>query len=247
MPTTAQKMLLFGGEKYANSLVSKYGASVVWPLVDMRSGTSILSTPVGYEGVATGFDLQNTPGPIPSEGSAPYLDGVNDYGNPYTAALASLFDDGEGAFMIWVKMGAGTLTDGNFHYFLQMRKSDSSNALNIYKTNTNNIVAVNWIGSSTSVTRTITVASYNWFQVFVRWSATENKIQAGVNGIQSGADLVYHAWNDVITSNYCGFGASLNGGSPGLIHNGWIAYYTLWAGTVPTIADFAAMYNEVTG
>lgn len=255
---TARKSLLtLNSQSYGQWLIDAHGAVAVWQLTDMYDAT-ILALPdgAGLDGVATGFDIEvNTiPGPD-GKGNAPYLEGANDYGDPYTAALASLFDSDEGAVSIWCQMGPGVWTDGAIRNILELRNdaAPDDNRLAVYKFNVNNQIAALFRGAGTnSINAVISSTAYpGWFQVFMRWSASENSVGVGINGVllTSGA---HNDWSEGLAEGYCGFGARLTAGSPSLVHSGWLAWAAFWAGNtlsapLPTVADFLAMHNKAVG
>lgn len=249
MSTIARKWLLLNDTgTYANTLIDKYGATVVWPLVDMRSGTSILSTPAGYEGVATGFDLQNTPGPVSGEGNAPYLDGVIDSGDIYSAALASIFDASVGAMSIWCRVTSAEWTDARVETAIGFSDVTASNYITLRIHSSNNVFRTLYVGDGAAVLASSSGSNYtNWFQAFVRWDNPNNLLQFGLNGVQVGGDQDPTAWAGSLNANGALIGALNVGGGATFLWKGWLAYMTLWAGTAPSLTDFATMYTEVTG
>lgn len=237
-----------GGGGYAGTLINTYGASVVWPLVNMTSGTSILSNPAGYAGAATGFDLQNTPGPIPSEGSAPYLDGVNDDGQLYSAALASLFDGSVGAFSAWLKVtNVGVWSDSTVRSVVDFSSGAVNNWMHIRKSSSAGTLQFIFRGNNVAVSVSPAGLSYTgWFQVAMRWDNPNNVMQAVINGAQVGTDQDPTAWAAGLASDYALIGAQSTA-EVGIVNHwsGYMAYAALWTGTAPSVADFAAMYAEV--
>lgn len=186
---------VFGGglnaSTYAQYLVSR-GADEVWPLVDIASGTTIPAFVNGARnGTLTGWDLQNTPGPVPGS-LAPYLDGSNDKANIFTTSgsvgLKEVIDFNEISLFSWIKAAdAATWTSGvRWIWRLQWGASDhiaiastGSNAL-LFRRRQN--------GANKDITIS-SISSLNWMSVGLSISATSGEMKAYIDGAQAGSTL----------------------------------------------------------
>jgi len=214
---------------YAEILRDTYGASEIWPLVNISSGTTISAfINSARNGTLTGWDLQNTAGPVTGT-LAPYIDGTNDAGNILSASLTSIWSATEGGMLIWGNVSAWS---GAFRTALSFY--DGSSRAQIQKHNDNLIMRF-YAGSDFGQGALPTTGA--WHSYGIRWSNSENLIAYTIDGVQQDTDIGLSLPS---TIDLAGIGEIGNGT---LIWAGWLAYAAIWAGSAPSVADFLAMHN----
>lgn len=244
-PLTYGAATLGGGfATYAEQLVDDYGASEVWPLVDIASGTTITAhMSSDRDGTLSGFDLQNDAGPAGvSDSLLPYLDG-NDYGDIFTSSLASLFDSSAGGVFVIGKVPSAAWTDGAQRRIIQFSGS-SGNEIFVYKNTTSNQLVV-WYRTQSALeisaaNLTIDTSTTDYWSLALTWDVSNDESIVYWNGEQIHVAGASTAFAGAITAAYIG-ASSTSPGTPWIGNVGWP---TLWAGTVPakkTIADMHAI------
>jgi len=96
--------------------VLTYAPTAYWPL-DELTGVAVLDR--SGTGLPDGTNTGATVGqPGIGDGATSYLfDGLNDYVNVFSPALAAVFDGAEGSILAWVKVfNAGVWSDGQYRY-----------------------------------------------------------------------------------------------------------------------------------
>src|SRR5512133_1593966 len=93
--------LMGGSTPYWQRIMTVFGSSVVaaCPMNEASETAALDKSGHSYNGVYTGVDLANTPGPY-GTGSAP-LFGAGDVVNAYSAGLAGAFNGAEGTLITW--------------------------------------------------------------------------------------------------------------------------------------------------
>lgn len=231
-----------GGQipSYSSILINDFGASEVWPLVDIDSGTTVFAkVSSARNGTLQGLDLQNADGPVPGT-LAPYFDGVNDYVNIITASLQSIFDLDKGAVFGWSKAsGSGIWTDGSGRFIMSLQY-DGVNYFRVAKSTSNNTMELSR-RDSTGLHRLLysPFSSTNWFSWGISWDTVADELKFFINGSQVGATLTG-------LGNWGGHGlvTALIGAVttvPAQVWSGWLAYPSVWFGSVPTPTDFSNM------
>jgi hypothetical protein len=135
--------------------------------------------------------------------NAPYFDGVNDFVNIYSAALAAAFNGAEGTLMAWAKVsGAGVWTDGadrdivflaaDSNNYLQIRRQGGSN---------NKIQFVRKAGGTFNTpVGALNLTTTDWIHLAFTWSETANLITAYSMGVATDAGVVAAQWGAVPAS-----------------------------------------------
>lgn len=220
---------------YLEQLAQVFGASEIWPLVDIASGTPIAFISSARNGTLTGWDLQNGAGPVAGT-LAPYSDGVNDYGNIYSASLASIFNGQEGSAMIWVK--TNDWTEVNQYGFVLL--ADGNNYIRLFIDSANRIDFAYKAGAVAKERYKSSVTESGWMCWGLSWSKTADEVKAFYNGVQEGATFnSLGTWAGALASARIGaYIADL----PGTSLDGFVAYCAFKFGSVWTPAQFLAMY-----
>jgi hypothetical protein len=223
---------------YAERLVANYGASVVYPLVDIASGAAITSVPAGYEGTQSGWSLQSVPGPIPGEMS-PVSDGASSIGNVFTSALASVFNQSEGSVSICVRMGDAYYDSRDnrfFHLF-----ADGTNLVFLQK-NTVNQLGWRYTADGTTDQGSSLYANQGWMQLTLVYSKSDDSVQMYLNGalINSQSPATLGAWVGNLTIALVGASAANT-----RVLDGALAYVAYWGGTTLTLTDVQGMWNDL--
>lgn len=234
---------VFGGggarrRSYSDILVDDYGASEVYPLVDIASGTAIPArVNTAYNGTLTGWDLQNASGPV--AGTLAPLSGAGDYGNIGSLALA--FNGAVGSALIYGKMDAALWSDAN-DYYLCIHQVNANNTYRIYKSGVLGIRVYIAIGGVAKiVTLGVPASPSDWFCVGLSWkdSANGNEVKCFLNGSQGGATQTgFGAWTGTTTSHLVGALST----TPANPWHGLMAYHVFKFGAIWAPTDFSDMY-----
>lgn len=229
------------GQDYADLLIDTYLANEVWRPTAILSGTTIpAQVASARDGTLTGWTLQNGTSPVAGEAlKSPFSDGDNDYGNLYTASLASLFDGAEGGFFGWAQVtDSAVWTDTEWRALLNVRV-DANNGVLLRKTSAAS--AMQCVFSAGGTASAANVSSFNptdWFSYAVTWSVSRNEVMFYLNATQYATSNPPGTWVGTLTSAVFGAESSV----PGRVWDGWLAYLAFWAGYAPTAANVAAMH-----
>jgi hypothetical protein len=190
-------------------------------------------------GSYTGVDLHYTPGP--KGGGAPYFDGVNDYVNFYSAALAAAFNGDAGSILVWAKVfNPGVWTDGQYRNPLMVGADGTINYLLIRKKSGDN--QMSWYRYANSVLQTVvltTTGPTNWMQLALTWSKNADQVKTFFNGTQSGnTQTGLENFIGNIASNYAVVGAFNS--SIAQPWYGYLAHAAVWD-RVLTPAEIASL------
>lgn len=224
---------------YSNKVLSTQRSALLayWPLSE-ASGTTITDlSGNGRNGTYTGVDLGQTG--IGDGRTAPYFDGVNDYGNVYSAALASGFNKDEGTAALWVKVNsAGIWSDGADHMALAITNDAVDSYLWIKKTAPATL-SFTYRGGATIKTVTVgSQSSVGWLHLAMTWSKAADQMKVYINGVQGGSTQTgLGTWTGVLNSSRCVIGARLTTGD---VWNGTIAHTAIWT-TPLTAAQIASL------
>ena len=218
---------------YANTLINTYGASEVWPLVDISSGTTINAfVNTARNGTLTGWDLQNTAGPV--TGTLAPLSDTTDSGDIQTASHTSLFDGDTGSLFIWAK--ATDWTAGARVLFWM--SVDGSTYVLLFR-NGSNLVFHHRVGGTLKV---ITVASgdpTDWFSVGMSWDTSGGgELKAYQDGVQVGTTQTgLGTWSGSLAVTRIGTDGSN-------VWAGHMAYPCARYGNIWTAANMSGMHND---
>lgn len=231
-----------GGDRkieYTRALINTYLASEVWPLIDISSGIVIkASVNVARNGVETGWDLQNTAGPVTGT-LAPYNDGTSDYGDLYSASLASLWNGDEGSVFGWFKADGAIWTDGVARV-LAILLVDTNNFMIISRTTTNNQLDFRWVAGGSMQQVLTTFSSSDWFSVGMSRSKSGNEMKTFINGAQVGTTQAGAvAWVGSLSATGCYL---MSRDTLTRRWKGWAAYFAIKCGAIWTPSDFASMH-----
>lgn len=228
--------VVMGGAKtpYDQLLINTYGASEVWPLVDIASGTAITAkVAAARNGTLTGWDLQNAAGPV--AGTLAPLSGTNDLGSIFTASLVSAFDGTAGSLIIWCKHTDWTTTD---QYGMHLY-NDVNNFVRITHDAANRL-SWQYYAGGTALTRTKTsVTSTAWMCLGITWDKAADEVRCYYNGVQEGVTLTsLGVWSGNI--QYAGILSFISANKKPWIGHG--AYAAVKFGGVWTPTQMQAMY-----
>ena len=229
---------------FAQILRDTYGASEIYPLADIASGTTIPAfVNAAHNGSIGGaWDLQNGAGPVTGELS-PYLDGTADFGN--IANLAADFNGAVGnAFIYGLVTAAGDWSDGVLRELFN-HKVNNNNWIRIYKHGTLGLYVYAAIGGvAKQVNLGIPAAQTSWFMAGLSWqdSANGNAVKAILNGAQVGSTQTgFGAWAGTPVIDALGSAAGTSASAP---WKGWLAYHTLKFGSVWTPTQFGEIHTN---
>lgn len=228
------------GAAYAQLVIGTYGASEYMRLTDIESGTAITAqVDSARNGTLTGWTLQNGDSPVAGESLKPPLsDGVNDIGDIQTASLTSLFDSAEGGVFGWARVSdASVWTDGVFRYPLYLYV-DGNNLVFVRKASLSNSLTMRYEAGGTQKTVNVSMSPVDWFSFALTWSVSADEVKGYINGSQESFTLSgLGTWVGSLAESTLGAIAG-----PALVWDGWLAHFALWAGSVPSDADIAAIH-----
>lgn len=222
---------------YAQILTEDYGADVVWPLVDIASGTTITAyNNASYNGTLTGWDLQNAPGPVPGT-LAPYSDGANDRGDGFSTALANIFNGSIGSMFMWCNISSHVAL-GRILYLY----SSSVNNRIIIQNQNSGFLFYYQAGETPKSFDYGAVSTGQWFSLGMSWKDSNNgdEVNFYVNG--NPASLTFTG-NGAFSGSLTGFGIGSNYDAGANVINGLMAYPTIKFGSIWTPTDFLNMHN----
>jgi hypothetical protein len=235
---------------YGYILDNQFGASEVWDLVNIASGTAITArNDAARNGALVGWDLQNAAGPVAGT-LAPLSSGNNDYGHIYTTSgavgLKEIFNPGVGWMSVCAKVLDGTVWPEAATRYLMVLYASGSNFINVYKDGTNLVFRYDAGGtleehSKASMTET------GWMQVVVTWDNTagaDGEVKFYYNGTQQGiTKTALGTWvGDLSASLRNNIGANTNAAGG---WNGWLAYAAVGFGATLTPTQVLDMYNAI--
>jgi hypothetical protein len=234
--------------KLADLLVVR-GATEIWPLLDMVSGTTIPAyINSARNGVESGWDLQNAASPIYGDTrSAPYSDGGTDFGNIFTSSLSSVYNGSIGSMLIFAKVDAAAWTDGTQRCIMRFLSAGTApiTFTGLYKSATNNSLMFQYTTNGGGSTFTSAVSLSTWFCVGMSWKDASNgaEFRGFLNGAQIGSTVTVTTSNAKVglsTTNTC-IGAANTAGAQS--HKGHLAMAAVKYGSVWTPSDFAEFYR----
>ena len=234
---------------YEDALINTYGASEVWSLVDIATGTAIKAkVSTARNGTLAGWTLQNSAGPVAGT-LAPSFDGTTSIGNILTDSLKAAFNGTVGWMSICLKVsGVGVWTDGALRYALQLY-TDGNNYIRIYKpSETNRLNVVTNMGGAGAISQYIFDITSDWGQVVITWdknAGASGEVGIYANGILQGAIKTgLGAWSGALASGTL-IGARTT--TPLSVWSGWLAYAAVGFGAALTPQQVADMYDDLTG
>jgi len=177
----------------------------------------------GRHGAITGCTLGQ---PGMGDGRTSYgFDGVQDYVNWYSAALAAAFNGAEGTLMAWAKVAnAGVWTDGLVHMMAYLY-ADGDNFIQIYKENPNLTTFTYKAGGILEYEQAANTST-EWFPATITWSSLEDEVKYYLNGVKQGnTDTALGTWVGALGGNTTNIGCSLQ--NPLLVWFGNIQHVAL--------------------
>ena len=228
---------------YADKLVSLFGATEVWRLVDIESGTAVPAhTTSARNGTSSGLTLQDGGSPVSYDTlAAPRFNAATpSYCNISSASIISAFNTGVHSVGIWAKIQSAQWTDG-VQRMAFVHARDSGNLSHLTKAASSNTVNLFFRGSF--VTDQIGVGSLSlanqWFHFGYTVDTGADQLKAYLNGVQIGTTQTgIGAWAGAMTQLLLGIYIDL----ATLGFTGHLAYaHVKYGGPVWTAADFAGI------
>lgn len=185
-----------------------------------------------------------------------YFDGSDDRVNIYTAGLASAFNTSAGTISGWAKVsGSGVWTDGSADYVISLRTADdgtSANAVEVYKTTSNNTFGMTYNAGGTNESFTYTTSTTDWIFFTITWDKPNDVVRHYINGQLIETDTALGTWSGSLNSNRMNIGshrADITGNHwNGQIDDVRIHNYPLTESQVKNLYNQgAANYGPVTG
>lgn len=226
---------------YARRVLSVAADALIayWPLSE-PSGAAAIDQTGRYHGAYTGVDL-NYPG-VGDGGSAPFFDGINDFCNIYSAALATAFNGAEGAVSIWMKVsGAGVWTDATLRRLMGLRV-DANNQVNLSRSATSNTLLCQYLAGATSKTVSIgSQSSTDWLHLAMTWSKSADQMKVYFQGVQTGATQTgLGTWAGTFNSTRANIGADST--VPATVWSGNLAHAAIWTRAL-SAGEIAELYR----
>jgi len=236
---TSTKMLLLAGRRGVIGRIAGFsgnGLVGIWPLNEL-SGTTVtcqnnsaLSVASGHVGVALG---QSGPYGLVS----PLYDGINNYSNVFSAALAAVFNGAVGTFLIFGKIASAGVWADSTNRRLFTLYTDANNVIHITKSSTANTIVFNYTANTTASATTTTSSSLSWLLLGITWSASANQVKAYMNNAQAGTTQTgLGTWAGALTAARVGstVGAAY--------HSGWLSCGALFSRAL-SLAEIKYIYG----
>ena len=233
------------GAVYTQLLIDTYGASEVWRLTDIESGTGILAqVSSARDGVLQGWTLQTGGSPVSGEATqAPYSDGVNDYGDIATASLSSIFNGQVGSVFMWFKADAAVWGSSADRTVLTLSQGNVSTNLILIRLSNSGVEYFYRAGTVTE-THIEAYSSTNWTSAGINFNLGGDLAQFALNGSQVGGDQSgLGTWSGGTLAAVIGALTTV----PSFVMLGSLAYLAVKFGSTWSIAEFAAMHAAVAG
>ena len=207
-----------------------------WPQNE-TTGTDIICLNNGYRnGVYTGVTLSAIASPHGY--GAPQYDAINDFGNIYSASLATALTSwDEGTVLAFIRMRAVSVwTDGVLRRFMDIRNAAQTAIIGLTKNTTNNqLRLVRTVGGgAVAVQHILPAPPTDWFAVAMTWSQSNNRLRGwystiGLAPAQIEATQVgLNTWSGVtIPSNFCTLGCT-NSTTPAALMDGYLGDMIVW-------------------
>ena len=228
-PLTGVPVFAPGGQTYLAKLLTIQPTNLIglWPMGEKSGSVSVDESPEGNDGAYTGVTLNNSTGPTGEP--VGLWDGANDFNNIYSAALNADFNNAELTVACWVKVvNAGVWTDTTLRYCMLIR-ADSNNRVVLFRTATNNQLALEYKAGGTAKQVAFTDAGgrTDWLHLAITASVAAGEVKAYLDGAQVGATLgTLGTWVGALNStrNHIGAGST----TPTLVWSGYLAYGAVW-------------------
>jgi hypothetical protein len=231
---------------YADKLVDIFGATEVWRLVDIESGTAVPAhTTSARNGTSSGLTLQNGGSPVSYDTlAAPLFSSTTpSYCELATASLISAFNAGVHSAGIWAKIQSAQWTDG-VQRMMMTHGRDGANRSHISKFSSSN--ALNIFYRANNVTDQASASSLSlagqWFHFGYTVDTGADQLKAYLNGVQVGSTQTgIGAWSGALVNLLLGVYTDL----ATLAFTGHLAYaHVKYGGPVWTAQNFADIVAE---
>lgn len=250
----------FTGKKpFSEVLLDQYNADEVWPLVDIKSGTTIKArNSSSRDGVLDGWDLQNGIGPVDGT-MAPYSDydtvGFEFFDTAYFNAtgMSEIFDFNIGSFFVALQLydDVAGWTDRDFGNYILYFSADNARKVVLWKAKYWGAEGYDYLQfdyrASPIATSSfqIQVNPSGWFTLGASWQSTSfgGVIKMFINGEEEGSHSVLGGDDTQPTtvidhSEFLNFAGSLT-------WRGWAAYPAFKFGSVWSETDYKNMHNSM--
>lgn len=226
---------------YADILVNDYGATVVFPLVNIPIASSTItayndpsalySGVIGGSGVPPYWLLQNDDGPVPGS-LAPFNNGAG-YGNILSTALINSFNKDIGSAFLWCTSTWGS-SAGTAH-MLMLEAAGSANRVEIFRNN-NSLTCRYRAGNVSKAVSSVIGTPASLFSCGISWNKPADEVKVYVNGSQLGST---QTGLGTFTSNPLSV-AIIGAGSltPTTSLTGLMSYYAFIMGDVWSVFDY---------
>jgi hypothetical protein len=224
------------GENYTEKVL-RYGPFAHFVQGEAAGVTAIDEiNPPAQNGTYTGVTLGETG--IGDTNTCPLYDGINDSLNVFSAPWAAAFDGDEGSIVIWAKAFNAATWAGAEQRFFWIRVGATANIISIRKAGAAGRVSYTYqAGGVTEAYSKNGVATLDWFQLGITWSASADLVQFFWNGLREATANTLGVWAGVPTVHFVGAQDAVpNGPWAGYLAHAFNLDYAL------TEADFADLY-----
>lgn len=177
--------------------------------------------------------------------TSPYYDGLNDYTDVFTAALAAAFNASAGTMHFWARVaGAGVWTDGIGRWLIRF-SVNNNNRVEVLRTAGNNQLRFRY--EANTVDNTLLTVGLggiiDWFSAAITWDTVADEVRCYTQGIQFGATLNgLGGWLGAINLGLIGALTAV----PTFIWLGYLAHVALY-GRALTPAQILRLYEQGVG
>ncbi len=226
-----KKAMLLGGNKvnYTQIVQQTAPANLLayWPMAETSGSIALDASGNGRNGAYTGVTLGA--GGIGDGQTSASFDGTTSFNNIYSTSLNAVFNGQELTLSVWARVSAaGAWTDATARRIFKLRV-DGNNYVEMYKSNTNNLLEIDYLAGGTvkAVTSTLLGGVTAWFHMAVTITKSGDALKFYLNGAQIGATQTgLGTYVGVLGSTLCCVGAG--GTTPVNVWSGLLAHAAVW-------------------
>lgn len=217
---------------------------IVYFPMDEASGSTAInygSLGVSANGSYVGVTLAQES--APGGGLAPKFDGINDYVNIYSDALAGAFNGQLGSIAFWIKVTNDDMWTDSSADIIFTLMADASNYISFQKRNANkNYIRVYYNAGGTLTNIDCLLAGTGWYFICITWSKANDQAKLFVNNSQYGdTKTTLGTWSGALAATKCNIGEYAP--ASGLPWNGYEAHFGVWNKVLST-SEMSLLYNK---
>jgi hypothetical protein len=212
------------------------GPIAYWPQWERSGGVAQCLVRRVQDGAYTGVTL-GQPG-IGDGNVCPFFDGLNDYTNIYSAALAAAFNGSEGAVFGWLRITNPVWNDGNNRFAISLRV-DVNNWVYIRKNSSADDLYFTYVAGGTAENLLYGTGGFlGWISVGLTWSKSAERVDYYYNGLPVGFDVNLGNWVGALGVGFTFIGTQT---AVTAMFQDYLAHWAIWdyALSPATIAELS--------